>query len=606
MKNKNIAIIGSGATAIYLLKHIAEHYKSLKKEISSVTVYERDTNSGMGMPYNPNTTDIYNLANISSEEIPELLMSFGDWLREQNKPTLKKLNVTEFPIDDSEVYSRLALGEYLRDQYLKIGELLEARGIEFLEKLDTEVSDIEYKKDTNLVNILTKDQKEETYSKVIIATGHRWSETDNPKKGYYGSPWPIQKILPKKGEYYNFPIGTLGASLSAFDVVTSLAHRHGEFIKTDSKYTFNLNPKAKGFKILMHSSEGWLPHLQYEQRLPMREIYRHTDREQMLSLIDDNGYLRLETFFHSVCRNALIEAFEKDKLERMAIRLKDANFGIKEFVEMMVKDHEYSDSFEGMRKEMVAATNSIERSKPIHWKETLDDLMYCLNFHAELLPAEDHHFFRKEVMSFLMNVIAALPLSSAKILLALYDAECIDMIPGRVNVLEDVSDNTKTGVAIEVENEKGKKQTIQYKMYINCAGQKSIQIQDYPFKTLVENGTVRKACAAFEDEEDCKDLIRIIDEELLFEKNENLYLYTGGIEVDAAYRVIDEDDIPNENIMDVTFTHTSGPRPYSYGLQACNATSKILVEAWVLSLKQHQEFDADIENATQLYEENDL
>lgn len=45
-------------------------FTPLNKEIDSITVFERDTNSGMGMPYNPNTTYIYNLANISSEEIP--------------------------------------------------------------------------------------------------------------------------------------------------------------------------------------------------------------------------------------------------------------------------------------------------------------------------------------------------------------------------------------------------------------------------------------------------------------------------------------------------------------------------------------------------------
>ena len=38
---------------------------------------------------------------------------------------------------------------------------------------------------------------------------------------------------------------------------------------------------AGGFKIFLHSSQGWLP---YEQEEPFREIYRRVDRNTLLSL----------------------------------------------------------------------------------------------------------------------------------------------------------------------------------------------------------------------------------------------------------------------------------------------------------------------------------
>ena len=72
----NIAIIGSGPTALYLLKYITDNIADLKKEISNITIFEKEEILGMGMPYHPKTTDIYNLANISSEEIPLLQESF--------------------------------------------------------------------------------------------------------------------------------------------------------------------------------------------------------------------------------------------------------------------------------------------------------------------------------------------------------------------------------------------------------------------------------------------------------------------------------------------------------------------------------------------------
>ncbi|WP_373516608.1 FAD/NAD(P)-binding protein [Pricia sp.] len=604
MKQNRLALIGSGATAIYLLKHIKDNLEVLKNEIQSITIFERGGYLGMGMPYSPETTDIYNLANISSEEIPELPKAFADWLREQDSSVLSELNVTELPIDESEVYSRLALGSYLREQYLTLIHKLESGGIHIEEVPGTEVRDIEFLTDKQRVAVKTENGVHHDFSKVVIATGHAWKEEDRPKKGYYGSPWPIHKLLPKEGEPFNFTIGTLGASLSAFDVATSLAHRHGKFFKNGKELTYHLRSDAQKFKVVMHSAEGWLPHLQYEQEEPMRKIYRHTDREELLSILDAKGFLRIDTFFDKVCRSALMEALEKDGLGNKAELMKKADFGFGDFVRMMSDDHEYTDSFEGMKKEMIAARDSVLNNRPIHWKETLDDLMYCLNFHAELLPAEDYLFFQKEVMSFLMNVIAALPLSSADILLALHDAGCIELIPGRVEVQEDAPTDGKTRIKVEAKD--GSAETMQYTMFINCAGQKSIQLEDFPFVSLVRMGNLRKARAEFESEDILIELRETLDSESIFMDKNRSYMYTGGIDVDASYRIIGKDGLPNDRIMDITFTHTSGIRPYSYGLQACNATSKILVESWILALGENTRFVADIENMTEMFDENEL
>lgn len=603
MEEKRMAIIGSGATAIYVLKHIKDNVKILRPEIQSITIFERGGYMGMGMPYSPETTDIYNLANISSEEIPELPMTFGNWLRKQDGSVLSDLNVTKLPIDDSEVYSRLALGSYLREQYLTLIHGLDVEGISIEEIQSEEVKDIELDMKRQYVAVRTDKKAYHNFSKVIIATGHAWNEDDRPESGYYASPWPIQKLLPTKGETYNYAIGTLGASLSAFDVVTSLAHRHGKFLENGKGLSYRLNEGAHGFKMILHSSEGWLPHLQYEQQEPLREIYRYTSREEMLSCINEKGFLKIDTFYEKVCRSALIKALKKDGLEKKAGKLEGADFGFKEFIGMMADEHEYADSFEGMKKEMVTALDSITNNKPIHWMETLDDLMYCLNFHAELLSAEDLLFFRKEVSSFLMNVIAALPLSSAHILLALYEAGCIALVSGKVKVLEDNENSGKT--RIEVETEEDEKDIMEYRMFIDCAGQKSVQLDDFPFASLVGSGHLRRARAKIENVTNLTSLLKGADSESIFADKDSHYLYTGGIDIDAAYRIIGNDGMPNDRIMDITFTHTPGIRPYSYGLQACNATSKILVESWTTS-KANTSFDADIENMTKLFDENEL
>ena len=603
MKN-HIAIIGSGPTAIYILKHLHENASDFKISVKYISIFEKSTIGGMGMPYHPEMTDIYNLSNISSEEIPLLEESFASWLIAQPKNVLKSFNIDEFPINKSKVYSRIALGSYLKNQYDKIIENLRREGFIINEHFGVEIIDI-IPRANHKVNLLTStSQIKDDFDKVIIATGHIWSEKDQPQNGYYGSPWPIHKLLPVKNSYYNFTIGTLGASLSAFDVVTSLAHRHGSFQKSGNGLCFKLNQNASKFKIAMHSAEGWLPHLQYEQEKPIREIYRHTNRLKILSLIDASGFLSLDLFFDEICRPALIEAFKKDDNPALIQLLSKTDTGITEFVNHMEGAHEYVNSFEGMRKELSCAEAYMLQNKPTHWMETLDDLMYCLNFHSELLSAEDHLFFRKKMMPFLMNVIAALPLSSANILLALYDAGCIELIKGNVEILKD---HEKVGLtSIHVSDENKAVKTIEYPMFVNCAGQGKIEFEDYPFPTLIKNGIVRKARTKYKiaptfPEEKSTEVQRthlFIDDET--------YFFTGGIDVDAGYRLIKVDGKADSRIHDVSFIHTAGCRPYSYGLQACNATSVIVLEQLKSDLKLGHPISQDsIEGITKIYEEHD-
>ena len=333
----------------------------------------------------------------------------------------------------------------------------------------------------------------------------------------------------------------------------------------------------------------------------MREIYRHVSREEMFALLDDKGYLRIDTFFDKVCRPALAKAFKKDKMPDLVEKLAEENFTLTNFVEIMSRKHEYGNAFEGMRFELVEAKKSVEKKNPIHWKEVVDDLMYALNFHAELMPAEDHILFHKEVMPFLMNVIAAMPLPSANLLLALYDAGKLEIVSGYATVAE----KHKKGITtIEVQDGEAT-YPIDYRMFIQCGGQKPVGLDDYPFQSLVKAGVVRRATSKFIDAHQAKALLESDKKDRVYWERGTYYLYTGGIEIDASYRVIGKAGKPNDCIHDITFTHATGSRPYSYGLQACNATSQILVEAWVKSLRENVEISGAIEDVAKLYEETE-
>ena len=577
---QTLAIIGSGPSCIYLLKHLLDHVDVFDRHLASIEVFEKRRTAGMGMPYNPETTERLNMCNISSEELPELTISFVDWLRSLDVRRLEEFGIEPGAVSDREIYSRLALGEYLHAQYQAIVAGLSAAGISVLERANCKIVDVREEYDG--VSLIEDEGARFTFDRVVLATGHYWPEEDHPKAGYYVSPWPISKLLPSKGKIYNFTIGTLGASLSAFDVVSSLAHRHGTFEKKGRGLVFRPHVGSENFRIAMHASDGLLPHLQYGQEEPLREIHRHVSEADLLALRDQKGFLRLETYFDAVCRPVLIEAFRRDALPEIVALLEAPEFGIEDFAAKMTDEHDYADAFAGMFAEMKEAVESEARQQPVHWKEVIDDLMYTLNFYAELMPAEDHLTLRSRFMPFLMNVIAALPLPSARILLALHDAGKLEIIPGRVQIADPPTGATFTTVEIDDE---GKKSEIDYRMFVDCSGQGPLEPDEFPFPSFLAAGGIRAARSAFAD----PGQVQALPEEKrakVFEEGGRWFFAMGGVDIDRGYRLIGRDGLASRRVADIAFPHTSGIRPYSYGLQACNDTARLFVDGWMADLAE--------------------
>jgi len=597
----SLAVVGSGPSAIYLLKHLLDEASLLKHSIAGVSVFEKSQLTGMGMPYNPLTTDRFNLSNISSEELPQLPVPMVDWLGSLGSEDLRAMGLEGDEIGSEKIYPRLVLGQYLHAQYHILLDRLRDAGIEVREYPGREIVDIKDEPEENQVGLLTSDGETLYFRKVVIATGHYWKNEDRPAQGYYASPWPIAKLLPPEGEYHDFVIGTLGASLSAFDVITSLAHRHGRFTGCRENLCFEPSPEAPNFRIVMHAAHGWLPHLQWDQEEPMREIYRHVSRDEILALRDEDGFLRLETYFDAVCRPVLADAFRKDRMGEMAAKLSDTEFKLAHFVEAMADKHDYDNAFEGMRQEMTEARRSVIEHKPIHWKEVIDDLMYTLNFHADLMPAEDHITFRKTVMPFLMNVIAAMPLESGEILLAIYDAGRIEIVSGKVEIRDDKNGGKADITSIAITGDDGEGTRAEYRLFVDCGGQQPLQLDDFPFQGLVEAGVASKAQVRFADPTAASSLEDEMMEHVSQVKGQVCY-DAGGVNIDSACRLIAADGDVNPRIADVAFTHTSGLRPYSYGLQCCSDTVAILVQAWVQELRHGGGPENDPAELSKLYE----
>lgn len=565
--NPVLAIIGGGPSALFALQHASKDIGAFQKQFAIVRVFERQAMMGAGMPYSRSYTSELNLSNISSEELPELPETLAGWLSTQSDTVLRGYGISG-SIREDEIYPRVALGDYFQAQFQKLCEILGSNGVAVELHTEAEIEDVEPW--GNGYNVVTRTGRRYECGTVVIATGHSWKkDKDNV---LLASPWPIHKLLPSRGEFHQFPIGLLGASLSAVDVVNVLAHHHGNFQMNDGMLSYLPSPQADGFKLVMHSADGLLSHLQFEQDEPKRELFRHCSEED-IELLTEGGHLRLSKYFGEVCRPVLVDALREDGWDAEADRLSQSDFTFLDFSEMMKEKHLSPDPFGLMKTEFKQEREKIRKKKPTRWKEVLDDLMYTLNFHARLLPAEDHLLLRSRILPFIMNVMAALPLESAKILIAVHDARKLELVPGKAEMTHETGGPT---VRVSVNNSEEGESTYEYKMFIDCAGQAPVGKDSFPFRSLVANGLVTPAVAEILDPDAAKD----VDAAKVVEtRGRKRGIELGGMAVTDDYQLVSAHGKRSPGLYDIAVPHAAGLRPYCYGLQACNEAAGILINA---------------------------
>jgi hypothetical protein len=201
-----------------------------------------------------------------------------------------------------------------------------------------------------------------------------------------------------------------------------------------------------------------------------------------------------------------------------------------------------------------------------------------------------------------MNVVAAMPLGSGDILLALYDAGKLDLVAGKVEIVKGKDHEGRT--TITVENGRNREEH-SYRMFVDCSGQKAVELDDYPFQTLVDTGLVRSARARFSNPKTGPECIPAEKKQMIFQDGADLFYPIGGVDVDGAYRLVGAEGDMHPRLYDIAFPHTSGVRPYSYGLQSCSDTGAILVKTFVEEFKTGIPVDGVTATMTGIYEETE-
>ncbi|WP_025143009.1 FAD/NAD(P)-binding protein [Pedobacter jeongneungensis] len=558
---KKIAIIGGGPSGLFMYKRLTES-ESTDFEIS---IFERKDYLGAGMPYSAEGANVEHITNVSDNEIPIIYNSIEDWVKIAPKAILKKFDINEAKFNEYKVLPRLFFGEYLSAQFNLLKEAAAKKGIKTHVHLNCVVEDIIDLPADNQVAVCVQNEDKSYFDQIVICTGHNW-----PKKyegsipNYFDSPYPPKKLELK----LNHAVGIMGSSLTAIDALRTLARQNGKFEDNDDG-TYSYRLESKGFKIVMHSRSGLLPairfhledsHLGKDETLSKAEIHK--------SIAENGGFLPLDFVFEKNFKEMFIK---KDLL--FYEQIKEMN--LEAFVEAMMGYREKMEPFDLFKKEYDEAEKSIEKRKSIYWKEALAVLSFAMNYPAKYLSAEDMERLQKVLMPLISIVIAFVPQSSCRELLALNEAGVLSIVA----VGDDAKvEPLKTGGADYHYEINGEKTVNHFDTFVDCIGQPHLSFNDFPFKSLIDKGTLSPARLKFKSAESGKTEIK--NNDLVTKEEDNTYfLKVPGITINDHFQVVDKKGVPNKRIYIMAVPYIGGYNPDYSGIDFCEAASEAVINS---------------------------
>lgn len=555
-----VGIIGGGPSGLFMLKHLLE---TGRKDLA-IHIFEKNEQLGAGMPYSLEGASSEHITNVSDNEIPVLSQSIADWI-ENHTSEAWRYHIKPKDFSEYKVLPRLLFGKYLSDQFEELLKDAEKQGIIITIHTNTMVNDMKYDSELREVEVFTAD-KRYIFDIAVVCIGHNWPVIhEGIVPGYFDSPYPPDKLNLK----LNCPVAIKGSSLTAIDAIRTLARNNGHYIKNENNVLqYQLHKGSEGFKIVMHSRNGFLPavrfhlqdsHLQNEHLLTEEELASHRKTNA--------GFLSLDYVFEKNFKNLFLE---KDK--GFYEKIKDLS--LEDFVNSMMKLREELPPFQLLRAEYNEAEKSIKRKQSIYWKEALGILSIAMNQPAKHFSAEDFLRLKSALLPLISIVIAYLPQSSCEELLALYGAGVLDLIAVGEN--SQVLSQERGGIIYEYTKEKNRKEKVYFSCYINCVGQAHLPIEKFPFKGLLDGKSLCQATYQFKlDSEGNKALVAQPEEIEVI--NGQYHLKVSGLAINDYFQVIDKYGAFNPQLYIMAVPYISGYNPDYSGLDFCEAASKTIV-----------------------------
>ncbi|MGJ1417273.1 FAD/NAD(P)-binding protein [Sphingobacterium multivorum] len=561
-QNIHVAIIGGGPSGLFMYKRLVEkNIAGLK-----VSIFESRKQLGAGMPYSYEGATPEHLTNVSDHEIPALVSTIEDYVQSLSETTLRSYGIDVDDFNRYKVVPRLLLGRYLSEQFMLLKRMADEKGIETQIHLGCQVSDIIDLESQTQVKIMVGSTDTYIVDKVIICTGHKWpTRYEGNVEHYFESPYPPSKLALKT----DHAVGLRGASLTAIDAIRTIARHNGSFEALETgELRYQIDPGSENFKLLMHTRSGLLPAIRFHQEEPfLANKLLISEEELMLNRLENEGFVSLDFLFD---RNFKAQFKEKDP-DFYAIVEK---LSLEDFVEAVLSLREQKDAFEGFRQEHEQALKSIRRRQSIYWKEVLSALSFTLNYPAKYMSAEDMLRLKKVLMPLISIVIAFVPQSSSRELLALHDAGRLEVVNvGTDSRVEPASDR---GANYFYTDESGIEVKTHYKTFVDCVGQRPLDFKEFPFKSLVDNGNVSPAYLRFRSVEQAKEQMLAGNDHMFVAPDGAIFLQVPGVKIDDSFRLVDHSGNTSQRLFMMAVPYMGGYNPDYSGLDFCAATSAII------------------------------
>jgi uncharacterized NAD(P)/FAD-binding protein YdhS len=561
-QNIHVAIIGGGPSGLFMYKRLVEkNIAGLK-----VSIFESRKQLGAGMPYSYEGATPEHLTNVSDHEIPALVSTIEDYVQSLSETALRSYGIDVDDFNRHKVVPRLLLGRYLSEQFMLLKRMADEKGIETQIHLGCQVSDIIDLESQTQVKIVVGSTDTYIVDKVIICTGHKWpTRYEGNVEHYFESPYPPAKLALKT----DHAVGLRGASLTAIDAIRTIARHNGSFEALETgELRYQIDPGSENFKLLMHTRSGLLPAIRFHQEEPfLANKLLISEEELMLNRLENEGFVSLDFLFD---RNFKAQFKEKDP-DFYAIVEK---LSLEDFVEAVLSLREQKDAFEGFRQEHEQALKSIRRRQSIYWKEVLSALSFTLNYPAKYMSAEDMLRLKKVLMPLISIVIAFVPQSSSRELLALHDAGRLEVVNvGTDSRVEPASDR---GANYFYTDESGIEVKTHYKTFVDCVGQRPLDFEEFPFRSLVDNGNVSPAYLRFRSVEQAKEQMLAGNDHMFVAPDGAIFLQVPGVKIDDSFRLVDHSGNASQRLFMMAVPYMGGYNPDYSGLDFCAATSAII------------------------------
>lgn len=412
-KATKIAIVGGGPTAVYTLKNLLLNSGRLDIEI-----FEAGKVAGCGIPYSEDHNSPEMMANITSIEIPPVLVSLADWVRAADAAFLRRFGIDRESVGDRDFYPRILLGAYYIDQLGKLIDGAKTAGHSVRIRTETRVADIEPKKDGTWVKTQSRSGlHEHQFDTVILATGHLTDLGYQPRNTrLYRSPYPSQSLALGKDRSALI----LGSSLSGIDAIVALATRYGKFVENGA--TLGYEPRASApLKLVMASRKGIVPDADFFYPIPEEPLLIFTPaRLEALQAAGKTGFLsRAMKLF-----KAQLASDDPQFLKTLALKRFTPEGFARAYFEMR-RDRQ---GFAAIRRNLEESKRNYRDRNVVMWRYTLMRAHEVFSDIVPFLDGKDLARFRQHLVPVFTDAYGCIPHKSIERLLALHRAGCLDVV----------------------------------------------------------------------------------------------------------------------------------------------------------------------------------